>query len=71
LRAIEKKLRERIKQLEAEKQALEEDRRKFREHFENRFRWWLKLLGEGKTPSVSFLIESDAKVMATFVRWFW
>jgi hypothetical protein len=71
MRAIEKRLRERIKILDEENKKLRDDRQKFRNHFENRFRFWLKLLGEQSSPSVASLVESDAKFMANVERWYW
>ena len=69
--AVERRLRERIKALEEQKKKLEEERSKFRDHFANRFRWWIKLLGEGKTPSLPWVIEDDAKMMNSVTWWYW
>lgn len=71
MRAVEKRLRERIKNLEDELAKVKADREKFRNHFAQRFRWWIKLIGEKRTPNMSWLIESDAKVLSEFERWYW
>ena len=71
MRAIEKRLRERIKLLEEEKSAIEADRQKFRNHFALRFRWWLKMLGKNQTPSLPCLIENDAKALNNFSWFHW
>ena len=71
MRAIEKRLRERVKELEADVRELEDDRRLFREHFITRFKWWIELIGSGKSPNLSWLIESDAKYLRQFKFWVW
>jgi hypothetical protein len=71
MRAIETRLRERIKVLETQKAEVEADREVLRNHFAKRFRWWIKLLGEGKAPSLSWLIEDDAKAIKDFQWWHW
>lgn len=71
MRAIEKQLRERIKELEEQNAELESDRAIFRNHFAERFRWWIKLLGESKTPNLRWLIEDDAKAMRNMQLWSW
>lgn len=64
-------LRARIKMLENQNAALEADRQKFREHFIKRFKWWIQLLGDSKTPSMTWLIEDDAKQLRRFESWWW
>lgn len=71
MRAVEKRLRERIAFLEKEKSEIEADRQLFRDHFANRFRWWIKLIGEQKTPNMPWLIEADAKEMRAMKWWHW
>lgn len=71
MRAIEKRLRERIKQLEAELQETRDDRQLFRDHFARRFRWWIELIGSQSTPSLPWLIEQDAKEMRHMKYWCW
>lgn len=63
MRAIEKRLRERIKNLEQENDKLQKDRNKFRSHFERRFKWWIELLGKQSSPNLPWLIEDDAKFL--------
>jgi hypothetical protein len=69
MRAVEKRLRERVKVLEADVEELKADRELFREHFRERFRWWIKLLGENSTPVLPWLIEDEAKWLRRF-KWF-
>ena len=69
MRAVEKRLRERIKALEKELEDVRTDRQKFRQHFADRFKWWIKLLGDKETPNMSWLIENDAKWLRDF-EWF-
>lgn len=75
MRKVERQLRARLKNaeslLEETRRELEEDREKFRTHFSERFRWWIKLVGEGKSTSAAWLIEADAKFLTTVQRWFW
>lgn len=71
MRAIEKKLRERIKELEGEVSILENERIKFRAHFVKRFRWWLALIGKGTNPNLTWLVEDDAKFLVNVEKWWW
>lgn len=71
MRAVEKRLRERIKELEKQLETVEADRAKFREHFSRRFRWWIELAGKGQHPSVAWLIEADAKELYSLGYWWW
>lgn len=74
----ERELRDEIKNLKAELRVktnelydIREDRRKFREHFELRFKLWIKLLGEKRSPNMEWLVEDDARWLARFQTWFW
>lgn len=71
MRAVEKRLRERIQYLEETKAEVQADREKLREHFATRFRYWIQLMGEQKTPSLPWLIEHDAKTLANLKWWSW
>ncbi len=71
MRAIERRLRERVKALEKDLEEVRLDRDLYREHFHTRFRWWIELIGQQKTPSLSWLIESDAKWLQKFRWWGW
>ncbi len=71
MRAIEKRLRERIAYLEVANRELEADRNLFRDHFARRFRWWIELLGKNETPKLAWLIEADAKEMRAMQWWSW
>lgn len=71
MRAVEKRLRERIKELENKLQVVENDRRLFREHFVNRFKFLIQVLGENKNPCAKWLIEDDAAWLQEFEKWYW
>ena len=71
MRKVERVLRERIKALETKVQELEQDRELFRSHFVDRFKWWIKLLGEKSTPNMAWLVEADAIWLRKFKAWYW
>lgn len=71
MRAVEKRLRQRIKYLESENESLINDRRLFREHFINRFKWWIELLGKQAKPDLKWVIEDDATWLRKFQTWYW
>lgn len=78
MRKVERRLRERIKDLEyeiselkRERNDLLDDRAKFRSHFIIRFKWWIELLGKVTRPDVAWLVENDAKWLQTFKKWDW
>jgi len=71
MRAVEKRLRENVAFLEKELSEAKQDRDLFRQHFSERFRWWIKLLGDGKTPDLPSIIEADAKWLRNFKWWSW
>lgn len=73
-KSVTQKLREakdEIKVLRSEIEDLKKDREKFRNHFVERMKWYIKLLGEQKTPNMSYLVEIESKFLATVQRWFW
>ena len=65
------RLQARIDELVKENTELRQDRILFREHFRSRFQWWISLMGEGKTPNMAWLIESDAKWLQRLAYWVW
>ena len=67
----ERRLKERVKELEAELDEIRRDRQKFRDHFVSRFRWWIELLGKDTSPKVSWLVEDDAKWLRNLKWWSW
>lgn len=71
LTAKNRELRERLKELEQELNEIKADREKYRTHFITRFRWWIELLGEKKSPSLTSLIESDAKILNGTKPFWW
>lgn len=78
MRAIEKRLRMRLKNAESRVQELQnelnevrQDRQRFREHFIRRFKWWIELIGSQQTPSLPWLIEDDAKELRKFQYFTW
>lgn len=66
-----KQLKEKIKRLEKEKDEILQDRVKFRNHFQKRLQWWIRLLGENKTPEMKWLIEDEAKFLNSVEHWYW
>ncbi|TKB81929.1 MAG: hypothetical protein E8D44_13215 [Nitrospira sp.] len=78
MRAIEKRLRARLRAKEAELLTLRtdlddvrQDRNELREHFKQRFQWWIKLLGEKGQPNMAWLVEQDALWLRRFQWWPW
>ncbi len=71
MRAIEKRLKDRIKALEIELETVKADRQRFREEFSHDFRWLIKLLGANEHPRMSDYIEKKAKVLRCFDWWYW
>lgn len=71
MRRVERVLRERLKELECERDEMESDRVILRNHFSRRFRWWIELQGKGERPSLAWLIEDDAKTLANLKWWSW
>ncbi len=71
MRKVERELRKRLRDLEAERDKIRADREKLREHFVNRFKWWIKLLGDSETPSLPWLIEDDVKWLRRMNTWYW
>ncbi len=66
-----RRLRLRIKELEAEVDGIKQDRKKFRDHFSRRFRWWIELVGKNSNPNKAWLIEDDAKFLKEVDWWIW
>lgn len=66
-----KQLKEKIKRLEKEKDEILQDRVKFRNHFQKRLQWWIRLLGENKIPEMKWLIEDEAKFLNSVEHWHW
>ena len=71
MRAIEKRLRERLKALEQELNENKHDLARFQDHFKKRFRWWVKLVGDKSAPSLAWLIEDDAKFLRSVKEFWW
>lgn len=71
MRAVEKRLRERIKGLEKELAEVKADRDEFRKYWAGKFRWYLELHGKGTQPNVAWLIEDMAKFFTKVQRWYW
>ena len=65
------RLEQRIRDLEQERAELLADRAKFREHFQVRFQWWVKLMKENSSPNLAWLVENDAKWLQQFKYWVW
>lgn len=78
MRAVEKRLRQRLKAAESRIEELHKDlseirtdRNTFREHFIKRMRWWIELMGQSKHPNMPWLVEDDAKWLQRFTWWSW
>jgi hypothetical protein len=71
MRAVEKRLRERVKELEAELNKVKEDREKFRAYWVRVMKWMIQLQGKGETPSVSWFIEDLSKLLNRVSQWYW
>lgn len=71
MKAVEKRLRERIKSLEAELQEVKEDRDGFRTSYINLLRTTIRLHGENKYWNMASLIETLAKGIASRNYWYW
>ena len=69
MRAVEKRLREKIRELEKQMAEVEKDRAQFRESFAANLRDAIRVHGEGKTFNMSSLIETYAKQLQK-VAWF-
>ena len=65
------RLNARIEALEKEVSELRDDRNLFREHFINRFQWWVKLQSEKSSPNLAWIIQNDAKWLQRFKYWVW
>lgn len=66
-----KEAKEEIKELRKKLEEVEFDRQKFRNHFSNRLRWYIKLLGENKAPDMRWLVEDEARFYTKVNWWFW
>lgn len=71
MRKVEAVLRARIRKLEGDARDIYGDREKFRNYFTKMFRWYLKLLGEKSTPSMSWTIEDMTKFLTTVKKFYW
>lgn len=71
MRKVEKRLREKLKQKEMEIYELYTERERFRNHFRDRFRWYIKLLGNKEYPDMKSLVEAEAKFLQTVKSWRW
>ena len=71
MRRVEKRLRDRIDELEAELKWKSEELEVFRNHFSKRFRWWIELLSKNTSPNLGWMIEDDAKVLHKLKSWWW
>jgi hypothetical protein len=67
----EKQYKQEIKCLRKELDQVLADRRLFREHFTENFRWYIRLCGENKYPNMISLVESEAKWLRRFTYWYW
>lgn len=70
MRAVEKRLRLRVKGLEADLEEVRQDREKFRTYFSNKLKWFIEIHGKGNNASSAFMIEDMAKFLSK-VKWFY
>ena len=68
---VERELRDKVKALEEVISGKDTELGIYRTHFSTRFKWWIELLGSGKSPSLPWLIENDAKVLHGLKSWWW
>lgn len=71
MRAVEKRLRERVKSLETELAEVTKDRDAFRTDFVYLIKESLRIHGTAKSWSMIYLIEWAAKSMAAKKYWYW
>lgn len=71
MRAVEKRLRERIKYLEDKLAKVEADRDGFRESIASNLRQAIRIHGEGHYWNMPGLIETFAKQIAKREWWYW
>lgn len=71
MRAVEKRLRERVKALENELAEVKDDREQYRGYWIGKMKWFLELHGNGKSPSLPWLIEDLAKLFNRVERFYW
>ena len=69
MRAIEKRLRERIKELEAKLSNVEADRNKFRRDTVNNLKSAISIHGDGKYWNMASMIETLAKQIHDKDQW--
>ena len=71
MRAIEKRLRERIKTLETELEEVKKDREAFRSDVVSNLRTAIQIHGKGQYWSMGGMIETFAKQIASKQNWYW
>lgn len=71
MRAVEKRLRERIKHLEAELADVEADREKFRNDLTRNLRYAIEVHGKGQYWNMPNMIETFAKQLRDKMWWAW
>lgn len=71
MRKIEKNLRQRLKEKDEEIERLKNDRDKFRYAFIENFKCSVKILGEGKTWNMEYVVKTLAQQLTRFEKWYW
>ena len=69
MRSVEKRLREKIKWLEKDREDIQADRQKFRNFCSQKMRQYIEIHGKGNSILTSWLIEDMAKHFQQ-VSWF-
>lgn len=67
----EKRLREKIKSLEAELHKVKEDRHKYRHYFVQNFRCSVDLLGKNETWNMIYVVKTLSEQMTKFESFYW
>lgn len=71
MRAVEKRLRERLRAAQAELEKVKEDRAKFREFVGTNLRDCIRIHGQGEYRPMDQWIERFAKVLQRTEWWYW
>lgn len=65
-----KRLREEIRGLRANLSEMESDRNIYRDYCVANFKWFVKLIGEGKTPCLQYLIKEHGRLFNKAKRFY-
>jgi hypothetical protein len=71
MRKSEQRLRERVKELEAELDEVKADRAEFRNYLVGKMKWLIQIHGKGEGVPRAWLIEDLAQFFQRVQRWYW